>query len=97
MVKFDKKSFYKNTSNNGFFLLNYNPIIISYDDSDYYVEIPTKYDLKPGLMAYDLYGNSQLLWVFSAMNRDTINDPLFDFRAGKIIRIPTKNRLMEII
>ena len=97
MVAFDKRSIYKKTNNDGFYLGYYNPIIIPYDDSDYYVEIPTKYDLKPGLMAFDLYGNSQLLWVFSVMNRETINDPLFDFRAGKIIRIPTSTRLNNLI
>ena len=97
MTHFDNKSFYKKTQDDGFFLGYYEPISIKPDSSDYYVEIPTKYDLKPGLMAYDLYGNAQLLWVFSVMNRDTINDPLFDFRAGKIIRIPTKSRLNSLI
>lgn len=97
MAKFDNKSFYKKTPNNGFFLSYYEPINIPYDSSDYYLEIPTKYDLKPGLLANDLYGDPQLLWIFSIMNRDTITDPLFDFRAGKIIRIPTRERLYTYI
>ena len=97
MSNFDSRSIYKKTSSDDFFLGYYEPIDIPYDTSDYYVEIPTKYDLKPGLMAYDLYGDPQLLWVFSIMNRETINDPLFDFRAGKIIRIPTKTRLNNLL
>ena len=97
MLKFDKKSIYSKTKNDGFYLKYYEPINIPFDSSDYYMEIPTKYDMKPGLLANDLYGDPQLLWVFSVMNRDIINDPLFDFRAGKIIRIPTKARLNNYI
>ena len=59
--------------------------------------IPTQYDLKPGGLAKELFGNPQLLWVFSAMNRDIIQDPLFDFRAGTIIRVPNKERLMSLL
>ena len=97
MTKFDDNSIYKNSNTDGFFLSYYEPINITKDSSDYYIEIPTKYDMKPGLLANDLYGDPHLLWVFSVMNRETINDPLFDFREGKIIRIPTKSRLLSII
>lgn len=97
MVNFDKRSFYKKTTDDGFYLGYYNPISFIPDSTDYYYIIPTKYDLKPGLLAYDLYGDAQLLWIFSVYNRDTIIDPLFDFRAGKIIKIPTRQRLNSLL
>ena len=97
MVKFDKASFYRKTKDNEFFLGNYEPIYLPKDSTDYYMVIPTKYDLKPGGLAKELYGNPRLLWIFSVMNRDIIQDPLFDFRAGTIIRVPTKERLMSLL
>lgn len=97
MVIFDDKSLYNKTDKSNYFLGYYVPNNISYHSTDYYIVIPTKYDLKPGNMANDLYGDPQLLWVFSVYNRDVIQDPLFDFRAGIIIRIPTKQRLLSLI
>ena len=97
MTKIDDRSFYKNTEKDEFFLKYYEPYEITFDVSDYYMVIPTEYDLKPGGLANELYGDPQLMWVFSVFNRDTIADPLFDFRAGKIIRVPTRERLRTIL
>lgn len=97
MTTFDSRSFYKKTSNDGFFLGYYEPVYLPFHSTDYYMVIPTEYDLKPGMLAYKLYGNAQLMWIFSVYNRDVINDPLFDFRAGTIIRVPTKDRLSNIL
>ena len=93
----DNNSFYKKTKNDGFYLGLWEEISMPYDSSDYYMVIPTKYHLKPGSLAYELYGDSKLLWVFSVYNRDTINDILFDFTEGKIIRVPTKERLNKLL
>jgi len=97
MTNFDSNSFYSKTSNDGFYMSYYVPRELPKSTDDYYYIIPTKYDLKPGQLAYDLYGDAQLMWIFSVYNRDILQDPLFDFRAGKIIRIPTKQRLENII
>lgn len=97
MVKFDNKSFYRKSEDDGFYLGYYEPIYLPYDSTDYYMVIPTKYDLKPGGLAKELYGNPRLLWVFSVMNREIITDPLFDFRAGIIIRVPTKERIESLL
>ena len=75
----------------------YEPVPLPYHSTDYYIVIPTEYDMKPGMLAYKLFGDAQLMWVFSVFNRETIVDPLFDFRAGKIIRVPTKERLGGLI
>lgn len=97
MVNFDSKSFYRKTDKSGFYMGYYEPITFTPDKTDYYYVIPTKYDLKPGLLAFELYGDAQLMWVFSVYNRDIIVDPLFDFRAGKIIKIPTRQRLDSLL
>jgi len=58
------------------------------DPLDKYWQINQTYHLRPDLLAYDLYGNSELWWVFAQRNPNSLADPLFDFIAGKWIYIP---------
>jgi len=51
------------------------------------------YEYRPDLLAHDLYGRSQLWWVFAARNPNVLIDPLFDFYAGQVIYIPTQSSL----
>jgi hypothetical protein len=46
------------------------------------------YNLRPDLLAYDLYGDSGLWWVFAQRNPNALPDPLGDFRQGVTIYIP---------
>jgi hypothetical protein len=50
--------------------------------------ITSTYNLRPDLLAYDLYDDSKLWWVFAQRNPNTLVDPLFDFVTGKQIYIP---------
>lgn len=52
--------------------------------------IPSKFDLRPDLMAYSLFGNSNAWWIFIHYNRDVIKDPIFDFKAGLEIIVPKR-------
>lgn len=88
-------SLYKNTSYDSFYKSYYEPINIEKDDSDIYIIITQEYHLKPGKMAFAIYGTERLGWIFSYFNRNNISNPIFDFTAGKIIRIPTKERLLS--
>lgn len=51
-------------------------------------EITSTYNLRPDLLAYDLYNDSRLWWVFAQRNPNTIKDPLFDFVTGTTIYLP---------
>jgi hypothetical protein len=53
------------------------------------------YQFRPDLLAFDLYGNSALWWVFRARNPNVIDDPIFDFVAGVTIMIPKKTTLSD--
>ena len=46
---------------------------------------------RPDLLAYDLYKNSNLWWVFQARNPNAFEDPIWDFRTGVKFYIPKKN------
>lgn len=52
--------------------------------------IENKYESRPDLLAYDLYGNPKLWWVFALFNQDTLNDPIVDFSAGLELQVPKK-------
>jgi hypothetical protein len=81
---------------NGKFLdfMTYRPI--PKRPSDVYYKIPLVYQYRPDMLAYDLYGDSRLWWVFSARNPNRLgNDPYFDFVAGLGIYIPTQDSLTQ--
>jgi len=50
--------------------------------------VESKYDHKPDKLAYDLYGNAKLWWVFAEFNPDTLKDPIIDFVSGLEIQVP---------
>lgn len=89
-------SLYQNTEDDGNFKSYYEPIGLEKDASDMYIIITNDYHLKPGKMALALYGSPRFTWIFPMFNRDTIEDIVFDFTAGKIIRVPTKERVLSI-
>ena len=46
------------------------------------------YQYRPDLLAFDLYGDSQLWWVFYQRNPNTLTAPPWDFKAGIEIYLP---------
>jgi len=61
--------------------------------SDVIYIIDAIYQYRPDLLANDLYGDSNLWWVFAARNPNAIEDPIFDFVTGRTIYIPTQETL----
>ena len=51
-------------------------------------EITQTYQYRPDALAYDLYQNSGLWWVFYQRNPNTLQAPPLDFAAGTRIYIP---------
>lgn len=67
--------------------LEYRPITKT--PNDIYYEITEIYQYRPDLLAYDLYGDAKLWWVFAARNPNRLGaDPYFNFVAGLGIYIP---------
>ena len=62
--------------------------------NDTLFRINSIYEYRPDLLAHDLYGKSSLWWVFAARNSNIIQDPIFDFRVGKLIYIPNGQNLL---
>lgn len=76
-------------------LLSIRPVPASADDVIY--EIETQYTYRPDLLAYDIYGNHKLWWVFAQRNMDILKDPVYDFVAGTKIYIPRGSQLTEVL
>lgn len=61
-----------------------------------WVITPT-YHLRPDMLAYDLYNDSRLWWVFFHRNPNTLRDPVFGFTRGTIIYIPKIETLRDVL
>ena len=70
---------------------------IPLNPSDIYYQIPQIYEYRPDLLAYDLYGDSRLWWVFAQRNPNRLKDPLFDFKAGLGIYVPKLDTLTRVL
>ncbi len=54
-----------------------------------------EHENRPDLIASQVYGEPDLWWVIYEFNG--IRDPLFDLKAGHILRIPNLQRVIEAI
>ena len=72
-------------------VLTIRPVSAEVDDFLYTIE--PQYAYRPDLLAFDLYGESALWWVFIQRNLDVLEDPVFDFVPGKRIFIPKNSSL----
>ena len=68
---------------------------ITKDPADVKYSIDVVYKYRPDLLAFDLYGDPSLWWVFASRNPNTIKDPIFDFYPGVIIYLPRKDNLTK--
>jgi len=89
MATYATTSPYYGTPNWGPFLDVWASKTIIPDVTDALYQIDPTYNHRPDLLAYDLYKDTNLWWVFAVRNPDTLTDPLMSFRTGTIIYVPT--------
>ena len=95
MAKYSQTSPYFETEqiNDSLDILNPRTITAEGDDQVYTIE--RTYAYRPDLLAYDLYGTPRLWWVFAQRNPNEIEDPIYDFKPGTVIRIPKLSNLQN--
>ena len=86
---YSKSSPYSGTELWGEFLDVWSGKTIPADVTDAVYQIDTAYIFRPDLLAYDMYKDTNLWWVFAVRNPDTLKDPIFSFIPGVIIYVPT--------
>jgi len=93
-VSYSTSSPYYNTNLFGQFLdvMTNRPITKLASDKQFTID--RIYHLRPDLLAYDLYQDSRIWWVFAMRNPNALKDPLFDFVVGVTIYLPTKATLI---
>lgn len=70
---------------------------VSSEPDDYLYTIEPQYTYRPDLLAYDLYQDPKLWWVFIQRNLDVLQDPVFDFVPGVKIYIPKGDSLKKVL
>ncbi len=66
-------------------------------DSDVEFTITQTYHHRPDLLAFDLYEDSELWWVFAQRNPDILTNPLLDFSVGTVIQAPAIDTLRDVL
>jgi len=90
MAIYDSSSHYSKTKQNRFYLDLLVPRPVPSEKDDFVYTIESQYNHRPDLLAFDLYGDAKLWWVFAEFNPDELNDPIVDFTSGKTIVVPTR-------
>ena len=70
---------------------------VSSQVDDFLYTIQPQYSGRPDLLAFDLYGDPNLWWVFTQRNMDVLQDPIFDFVPGTKIYIPKNSGLKTVL
>lgn len=91
-TQYRSDSLYRHTAIvNNKYLGIYNPGDIDIANTDTMTfTLTSKHHHRPDVLAYELYNNSKLWWIFAQFNPDILVDPIIDFVAGKEIVVPTR-------
>jgi len=93
MAKYSPTSPYFKTQTHGNYLdvMKHRDIKAGLDDTLYTIQ--QVYEYRPDMLAFDLYGDSGLWWVFANRNPNTLQDPIYDFIAGQEIYVPKQSNI----
>lgn len=96
-VQYSKYSPYVRTEQFGAYLdVASIPSIPALED-DVTLTVNKTYQYRPDLLAFDLYGDATLWWVFAQRNPNVIKDPVFDMRPGTVIFIPKQTTIVQAL
>lgn len=97
MAVYSKMSPYYGTSQENSYLDTMVNRSIPKKTDDVVYTIDAIYNRRPDLLAFDLYGDARLWWVFAQRNPNVLQDPVFDFLPGVTIYIPKKETLVTAL
>ena len=97
MATYNATSPYASTGYSQFFLDVMVNRPIPKENDDLMMEINLTYQYRPDLLAFDLYDNPGLWWVFYQRNPNTLTAPPLDFTVGKKIFLPKISTLRSTL
>jgi hypothetical protein len=97
MATYNATSPYYTTGYSQFFLdtMVNRPIPSQSDDLPF--TINQTYQYRPDLLAFDLYDNGGLWWVFYQRNPNTLTKPPLDFKMNTFIYVPKMSTLRSVL
>ena len=97
MANYNATSPYYNTGYSQFFLdvMVNRPVPKANDDILFTINLTFQY--RPDLLAFDLYGDAGLWWVFYQRNPNTLQKPPLDFAVGTAIYLPKLGTLSSVL
>jgi hypothetical protein len=96
-VNYSQSSPYAYTPQNSYYLDFWVPPPVRPSASDNFVVLDSRYNNRPDLLSYDLYGTPMFWWVFAMVNPDIIRDPIWDCVAGITLRVPDPQSLQNYV
>ena len=97
MANYDSLSPYFTTGYSQFFLETMVNRPIPKQTDDLLFTINRTYQYRPDLLAFDLYDNSGLWWVFYQRNPNTLQAPPLDFKVDTMIYVPKITTLRAVL
>ena len=97
MASYDATSPYFATGYSQFFLDVMENRSIPKENDDRVMIINQTYQYRPDLLAFDLYDNSTLWWVFYQRNPNTLQKPPLDFKTDTLIYLPKITTLRTVL
>ena len=67
------------------------------ETDDQLFKINQTYQYRPDLLAFDLYDNASLWWVFYQRNPNTLTKPPLDFKTDALIYLPKITTLRTVL
>ena len=95
--QYDATSPYFTTTYSQFYLDTMTNRPIPKESDDVLFQINQTYQYRPDLLAFDLYDNAGLWWVFYQRNPNTLTAPVVDFTTGKKIFLPKISVLQQAL
>jgi len=87
---YNRSSVYYLTPQTSSYLGYWVPPPVAPANTDVLIELTARYENRPDLLSFDLYGTPRLWWTFAMVNPDLLRDPINDMRAGLQIYVPSK-------
>ena len=97
MANYDQASPYYTTQYSQYFLDTMVNRPIPKLPDDQYFTINLTYQYRPDLLAFDLYENAGLWWVFYQRNPNSISKTPIDFTSGTRIYLPKITTLQSVL
>ena len=96
-AKYKQNSVYASTPMTSRYLDIFDPPDVSEQGDERTVALQQRHNFRPDILSNELSGSPRLWWVFTFFNRDILRDPVWDFKAGTSIKVPSNDNVSKYI